>query len=111
LARTCPTGRRRHGSLSVPDLVFAEVVNAFAGYVRASRLSREDALESLDVVLLLPSRVSAVRELAPAALQVAVSRGLSVYDACYAALAEAERAVLVTADRRLAAAVTQAELV
>jgi predicted nucleic acid-binding protein len=40
----------------------------------------------------------------------ALSSELSVYDACYAVLAEAEDAVLVTADRRLAAAVTEAEL-
>ena len=37
--------------------------------------------------------------------------GLSVYDGTYAALAESLDAVLVTADRRLAAAVRSAELV
>jgi predicted nucleic acid-binding protein len=42
---------------------------------------------------------------------VARERELSIYDACYAVLAEGEDAVLVTADRRLAAAATRAELV
>jgi predicted nucleic acid-binding protein len=45
------------------------------------------------------------------AVGVAVSRGLTVYDASYALPAEAEDAVLFTADRRLAAAVPRAELV
>ena len=49
--------------------------------------------------------------LAEPAVGFAISQGLSVYDACYAVLAEAEDAVLVTADRRLAAAATRAELV
>jgi predicted nucleic acid-binding protein len=97
--------------VGVPDLVFAEVGNALAGYVRASRLTPSDALESLELVVRLPSRVTALRELAPAALRLALSRGLTVYDACYAALAEAEGAVLVTADQELAAAVKRAELV
>jgi predicted nucleic acid-binding protein len=35
---------------------------------------------------------------------------LSVYDACYAVLAEAQGGVLVTADRRLAATSSAAEL-
>ena len=97
--------------VSVPSLVFAEVGNALAGYVRSASLSRQGAQERLDLVLGLPHRVSDVAELVPAALGVSVARGLSVYDACYAVLAEAEDAVLVTADRRLAAAVKRAELV
>ena len=38
------------------------------------------------------------------------TRGVSGYDAMYLALAEATDAVLVTADRRLAAAATRSEL-
>jgi predicted nucleic acid-binding protein len=97
--------------VSVPSLVFAEVGNALAGYVRLGRLSAEGALDRLDVTRRIPRRVSELSELAPAALALAMARGLTMYDACYAALAEAEGAVLVTADRRLAAAVTRAELV
>jgi predicted nucleic acid-binding protein len=40
-----------------------------------------------------------------------VELGLSAYDGTHAALAESYDAVLVTADRRLAAAVRSAELV
>ena len=95
----------------VPSLVFAEVGNALAGYVRAAKLPPRGALDRLEFTVRVPRRVSEIGELAPAALGFAISRGLSVYDACYAVLAEAEVAVLVTADRRLAGAVTQAELV
>lgn len=97
--------------LSVPSLVFVEVGNAFAGYVRKAGLSTEGAQKRLEFVVQLPHRVSEVGELASAAFAVSISRGLSVYDACYAVLAEGEDGVLVTADRRLAGAVKRAELV
>jgi predicted nucleic acid-binding protein len=96
--------------VSVPDLVFAEVGNALAGYVRAAQMSIERALEILELAVRLPRDVHPTRELAAPALAVALSRGLSVYDACYAVLSEAEDAVLVTSDRSLAAAVKRAEL-
>lgn len=98
-------------TVSVPSLVFAEVGNALAGYVRAARLPAKGALERLEFTLRVPRRVVEVSQLAPSAFRLSLERGLSVYDACYAVLAEAEGAVLVTADRRLAAAVTRAELV
>ena len=49
-------------------------------------------------------------ELARAGLAAAVDLGLSAYDGTYAALAESLDAPLITADRRLAAAVPNAEL-
>lgn len=98
-------------AVSVPSLVFAEVGNALAGYVRAARLPAKGAFERLEFTLRVPQRVVEVSQLAPAAFGLSLERGLSVYDACYAVLAEAEGAALVTADRRLASAVTRAELV
>jgi predicted nucleic acid-binding protein len=100
----------RDVDVSVPNLVFAEVANALAVYVRAARLSRDRALKRLEFTVRVPRRVADVGTLASAALGVSIDRKLSVYDACYVVLAEAEGAVLVTADRRLAAAVRQAEL-
>lgn len=50
-------------------------------------------------------------ELAPAALLTAIDLGVSAYDGTYAALTQSLDAVLVTADRRLAAAVRSSELV
>lgn len=101
----------RDVEVSVPNLVFAEVGNALAVYVRGARLSRDGALKRLEFTVRVPQSVAELGTLVPAALGVAIERGLSVYDACYVVLAEAQDAVLVTADRRLAAAVTRAELV
>jgi len=91
-------------------LAFTEVANALLGYVRADALSLADATGALRALAGGPLRLHG-SGLAPAALGAAFDLGLSVYDATYAALAESLDAVLVTADRRLAAAVGNAELV
>jgi predicted nucleic acid-binding protein len=97
--------------VSVPDLIFAEVGQALLGYVKHGDLTTEGTRELLDFVSGLPLRARPTQELVRTALEVARACELSVYDACYAVLAEAEEAVLVTADRRLAEAVTRVELV
>ena len=89
----------------VPELVFAEVANALARYVRARRISLEGARAALRTLVALPLAVISMLELVEPGLEVALARGLSAYDACYAALAEASSAVLVTADVGLAGAV------
>ena len=90
-------------------LAFTEVANALLGYVRAGSLTFADAAGALQALEILPLRLHG-QEVAPAALRAAVELGLSAYDGTYAALAESHDAVLVTADRRLAAAVRSAEL-
>lgn len=97
-------------SVAVPALVFAEVGNALCTYVRDRTITLDGALKRLAFVLRMPLEVREVESLAEMAVGAAIKQGLTVYDACYAVLAEAEGAVLVTADRRLAAAVTRAEL-
>jgi predicted nucleic acid-binding protein len=101
---------RRTIDVAVPALIFVEVAQAFAGYVRSGRVSRPEAVETLALVGDLPLRVHALRTLVGGALHVALERRLSVYDGCYAALAQASGATLVTADRRLAAAVDPSAL-
>ena len=94
----------------VPELVYAEVGNSLLKYVRAQQMNVGDAVAALATVAALPLRAHRLGELAPSALALAVETGLSVYDCCYAVLAESLDAPLVTADRRLAAAVPLAEL-
>ncbi len=96
---------------SAPDLLFAEVAHAFLRYVRAELFDIDVARDNVEFVCALPLQVWPLQRLAHAALEVAHERHLSAYDACYVALAHAEDAVLVTADRRLAAAADRAELV
>ena len=102
---------RREVSVAVPDLVFAEIGSALGVYVRDSTLTLDGALRRIGLVRRIPLEIRDLQVLAEPAVGFAISQGLSVYDACYAVLAEAEDAVLVTADRRLAAAATRAELV
>ena len=97
--------------VSVPDLLFAEVGQALAGHVRAGNLTRERAITRLEFIRRAPFDVRPLHVLAAPALGVALERGLSVYDACYAVLAESDDAVLVTGDAQLAAASPRAELV
>jgi predicted nucleic acid-binding protein len=94
-----------------PDLVYLEVANALTTLVRARMLASERAAILLEATRALPVEIEAVDGLAPAALGLALARGLSVYDAAYVALAEASEAVLVTADRVLAAATPGAVLI
>jgi predicted nucleic acid-binding protein len=93
-----------------PDLLWLEVANAFAGYVRRGRLSPEQGRRAVASALHLPLRTIPSAELAAASFAVALQRGLSVYDACYAVVAEVEQALLVTADRQLAEATSSSEL-
>jgi predicted nucleic acid-binding protein len=94
----------------VPELAYAEVGSALAKYVRAGAVTAGDAGAALDSVTRLPLHAHRLGDLAPAALARALETELTVYDCCYAVLAEALEARLVTADTRLAAAVDGAEL-
>jgi predicted nucleic acid-binding protein len=102
---------RRTIRASAPDLIYAEVGHAVLRYVRSGRLEAGDAAEIVAAVLSLPLRVAPLGALVRATLALAIERELSVYDACYVALAEAAGATLVTADRRLAGAYNRVELV
>jgi len=93
-----------------PGLVWLEVANAFAGYVRHGRLTPGQARRARESTLHLPLRTTPSVELAAPSFAVALDRGLSVYDACYAVVAEVEQALLVTADRKLAEATSSSEL-
>ena len=94
-----------------PDLIWLETGNALAGYVRRGRLRLDQGRRALATLLRLPLRTIPAAELVEASFALALERRLSVYDACYAAIAEAEKAVLVTADRALAEAVAGSELI
>jgi predicted nucleic acid-binding protein len=91
--------------VTAPDLVYGEVANALLRYVQARRLTAADADEAIRLILEVPLRPVSLRSLAADALALAQEIGLSAYDATYVLLTEATGSTLVTADRRLAAAV------
>jgi len=94
-----------------PDLIGPESKHAFLRLVRAGRLDEDDARRLADDVERTPLDRHASLGQASAAFEFVQTTGLSGYDAFYAALAEALDLPLVTADRRLAAAVAGSVLV
>lgn len=94
----------------VPAHLHAEVGNAFLLEHRVYGVPLDGVALALKSLLSLPLTIVPLDVIIADALLTAASRDLSVYDACYAVLAEAHSAVLVTADRKLAAACPNAEL-
>lgn len=99
-----------HVRAYVPDLVYIEVANAFLGYLRAGVITTTQADERLAHIVAAPLESIPLRLVARQALALSLTRRLSAYDACYLALAIGYDAILVTADRRLAAATERAAL-
>ena len=105
--------RITRGSLRAhaPDLIGPETANALLRLVRAGRAEPEAAATMLDVAASSALvRHPSARFTRPA-FELAVDRGISAYDAFYAVLSEMLELPLVTADRKLAAAVDGSVLV
>jgi predicted nucleic acid-binding protein len=94
----------------VPDLIYIEAASAFSTYLHAGAITAEEADERLEHIVAAPLDPVPLRLLSRQALALAGMRGISVYDACYLALAIGYDAVLVTADRQLAEAAERAAL-
>ncbi len=78
--------------------------------MRAGILEPQDAREILVGVVALPLPSHRQVGLAAASLAIALEQSLSAYDASYVALGRSTEATLITADRRLVAAVPGSEL-
>lgn len=97
-------GRRPSRRWAMPDLFDVECANVVAKAVRHGRLGLDQAESALRLLCTTPGRRVTSDLLVEAALTLALSLSLSVYDACYAALAVLLDVPLVTADARLVAA-------
>lgn len=85
-----------------PSLLRYEVTNAVFRSARQGILSRDSAVGIIQSLDQLPIRFHDSVELSIAAFKIAQSLDLpATYDAHYLALAQQERAELITADRRL----------
>ncbi len=93
-----------------PVHLYAEVAHSLIRLTRARRLERQRATEALERTLSMPAHIPSPKALVDDALAVGLERGVSAYDALYVVVAEALDAPLVTADRRLAGATSQAVL-
>jgi predicted nucleic acid-binding protein len=86
--------------LWAPDLVYPESLSALRRLVALRAIEARAADRGVGQLLRLPIMVVGTRELGRRAWELRGS--LTPYDACYAALAEALAAPLITADRRFA---------
>ncbi len=92
----------------VPDLFYIECANILWKYVRRFGRSLADSQADLADLRSLALRVVSTADLMQESLTLAAQTGLTVNDACYAALARRLDLPLVTADEPLAKAVSWA---
>ncbi len=87
--------------LAVPDLVYVECANVLWSKVRAGRYAREAAQRAVTHLRALALATTPTAELLDAALALACRYDITVYDACYVALAARLAQPLLTADAKL----------
>ena len=85
----------------VPEFFYAECANVFWQYVRLASYPPVEAEQSLENLKLLELQVIDTFSLISESLEIALSRGIAVYDACYVELANRLNIPLVTADQKL----------
>jgi predicted nucleic acid-binding protein len=86
----------------VPDLFFIECTNILWKYVHRFDYPLESAQQDVANLTGLPLRTVLTGELVGEALEIAVTHGITAYDAAYVALARRLSLPLVTADESLA---------
>lgn len=89
-----------------PDLVFAETANVIWKKIRRGELTAEQGRQLVDDIGLIAVETVSCRSLAADAHELARTTGRTVYDAMYLALAARLETRMITADERLAAALT-----
>jgi len=95
--------RDRPDELIAPTLIAAEIGSAMQRRALAKELTPREALNAAEIATGLINRMVPIPELAARALEFAVELRHPVYDCVYLALAERERAPLISADKRLVA--------
>ena len=90
--------------LLAPDFLLVECANILWKLVRRRLLSRDDGRAALAAIEAVPVQLMPAPVYVSAAQDIGLDLEETVYDSLYLAVALAERAVLVTADRRFAQA-------
>lgn len=93
-----------------PSLFVAETASAVSGYVRAKRLSQEDAVVLGDTCMALVDQLVDDALLWREAVAESAALGHSSYDMFYLVLARRNAATLLTLDKRLQRACAQAHV-
>ena len=84
-----------------PDLLYVECANVIWKYVRLRGLARRSAEQYMREIIELSFRVVPSANTAIDAIRLALSTGVSAYDASYAIVADQFGATLVTGDTKL----------
>ena len=96
--------------LLAPDLIFPEAGNILWKKHRLKELTRFEVNETTDAIVLLPIRIESSKALLPLAAGIAMTYGITVYDAVYLALARIQEIRMITADRKLFRKMTETEM-
>ena len=96
--------------LFVPDLFYIECANVFRTRVKFGGMSGDEARKAHDILLGFPLERVPTTGLSASALALSLQYDLSVYDACYLALASLIGSPLVTADRKFARKMSGSDL-
>jgi predicted nucleic acid-binding protein len=91
--------------LIAPELILLEVANVAVKKMRRREISLAQAREAVADLPDLFDRIIPLEGLLSDALELALTTHAAIYDALYAALAQREGFVLVTADKKFAAAI------
>jgi predicted nucleic acid-binding protein len=86
---------------AAPDLLFAESANILWKHVKRGEIEAERATAIIDEIATAAWVVYSTRNLASDALSLAMSRGISAYDASYVVLAVRLDTIFITADQKL----------
>jgi predicted nucleic acid-binding protein len=99
--------RKREDDFAAPSLVIAEVGNAIWKRAVRGEISETDAVAAVETAMAHFAEVVPLDELAARAMQIAIDLRHPIYDCFYLALAERERAPIVSTDARLLAAASR----
>ncbi|MFB2837978.1 type II toxin-antitoxin system VapC family toxin [Floridanema evergladense] len=85
----------------IPEFFYAECANVLWQYVRLAAYPPQEAKNSLENLKQLDLQVIDTFSLISESMEIAISCGIAVYDACYVELANRLNIPLVTADKKL----------